>query len=84
MVETMLPKLAGGAPLISETLRIDQGEGDIAGPLGVLAQQFPALSMGSYPFQQDNGAYGSNVVIRGQDPDIVRAAMEQLSAAFPG
>ena len=84
MVESMLPKLAGGAPLISETLRIDQGEGDIAGPLGVLAQQFPALSMGSYPFQQDNGAYGSNVVIRGQDPDMVRAAMAQLSAALPG
>ena len=84
MVETMLPRLAGGAPLVSETLRIDQGEGDIAGPLGVLAQQYPALSMGSYPFQQDNGAYGSNVVIRGQDPAMVKAAMDQLSAAFPG
>ena len=34
MVASVLPTLTGGAPLISQTLRIDRGEGDIAGPLG--------------------------------------------------
>ena len=41
MVATVLPTLTGGAPLISKTLRIDRGEGDIAGPLGELAVAHP-------------------------------------------
>ena len=82
MVATVLPTLTGGAPLISETLRIDRGEGDIAGPLGKLADEFSELSIGSYPFQKD-GKYGANIVIRGQDPAKIASAMTKLKAAFP-
>jgi molybdenum cofactor synthesis domain-containing protein len=82
MVETVLPTLTGGAPLISETLQIDRGEGDIAGPLGALADKYPALSMGSYPFQKKSGAYGSNIVIRGSDETAVRRAIDELAAAL--
>jgi len=82
MVATVLPTLTGGAPLISETLRIDRGEGDIAGPLGKLADEFSELSIGSYPFQKD-GKYGANIVIRGQDPAQIASAMSKLKAAFP-
>ena len=53
MVETLLPRLTGGAPLLSATVRIDRGEGDIAGPLADLAKEFDSLSFGSYPFQKD-------------------------------
>lgn len=81
MVQSVLPTLTGGAPLISKTLRVDRGEGDIAGPLGDLAEQFPLLSMGSYPFQKD-GKYGAHVVIRGNDPDAVDAAIAQLEVIF--
>ncbi len=81
MVESVLPGLTGGAALISKTMRIDRGEGDIAGPLGALAVAFPDLSMGSYPFQKD-GVYGAHVVIRGTDAAQVDAAMAQLDAAF--
>ena len=80
MVTSVLPLLTGGSPLVSETLTIDRGEGDIAGPLGDLAQQYPDLSMGSYPFQKKSGKYGSNIVIRGSDATMVRAAIERLSA----
>ncbi|XDA97843.1 molybdopterin-binding protein [Sulfitobacter sp. LCG007] len=83
MLESVLPTLTGGAPLVSETLRIDRGEGDIAGPLGDLARSYPELSMGSYPFQRD-GRYGANIVIRGQDGDMVRAAVARLAEMFPG
>ncbi|MGC3940037.1 competence/damage-inducible protein A [Roseobacter sp. EG26] len=83
MVESLLPTLSGGAPLVSETLRIDRGEGDIAGPLGALAAEYPMLSMGSYPFQKKNGKYGSNVVIRGTDGALVHKVIEQLSTSFP-
>lgn len=82
MVASVLPTLTGGAPLLSETLRIDRGEGDIAGPLGTLAQGFPDLSIGSYPFQKD-GKYGANIVIRGQDAARLGEALAQLGALFP-
>lgn len=81
MVASVLPTLTGGAPLISKTLRIERGEGDIAGPLGALADAFPLLSMGSYPFQKD-GKYGAHIVIRGNDVNQIDDALAQLEAAF--
>lgn len=81
MVASVLPTLTGGAPLISKTLTVHRGEGDIAGPLGALAEAYPALSMGSYPFQRD-GKYGSNIVVRGQDAALLEEAMGKLSEAF--
>lgn len=83
MVADLLPRLAGGKPVLSQTLRIDLGEGVIAQPLAQLATDFPDLSMGSYPFVR-NGAYGTNIVIRGTDPLRVDAAMARLAAIFPG
>ncbi len=82
MVASVLPTLTGGDPLLSQTLRIHRGEGDIAGPLGELAADFPDLSIGSYPFQKD-GAYGANVVIRGHDAARLDAAVLRLSDLFP-
>ncbi len=82
MVASVLPGITGGAPLQSQTLRIDRGEGDIAGQLGALAKDFADLSIGSYPFQKD-GKYGSNIVIRGQDTARINVAMDWLKAAFP-
>lgn len=83
MVASVLPTLTGGAPLLSQTLRIARGEGEIAGPLSELAADFPDLSIGSYPYQQD-GAYGANIVIRGQDGARIDAAMSRLCDLFPG
>jgi molybdenum cofactor synthesis domain-containing protein len=82
MVQSVLPTLTGGAPLISRTRRIDRGEGDIAGPLGELARAYPALSIGSYPFQKD-GRYGANIVLRGTDAAMLDAAVAALDAEFP-
>jgi molybdenum cofactor synthesis domain-containing protein len=78
MVASVLPTLTGGAPLLSGTLRIDRGEGDIAGPLGQLAADFPDLSIGSYPFQKD-GKFGANIVMRGHDAAQIDAAIARLS-----
>ncbi|GFE64494.1 competence/damage-inducible protein A [Litoreibacter roseus] len=79
MVASVLPTLTGGAPLLSKTLRIDRGEGDIAGPLGLVAQEHPHLSIGSYPFQKD-GRFGSNIVIRGTDAAELEAVGSDLVA----
>ncbi len=82
MVASVISKLAHGAPLLSENWRITRGEGDVAAPLAQIAADHPDLSLGSYPFQKD-GAYGTNIVIRGTDQTRVAAAMAQLQALFP-
>lgn len=81
MVATILPTLTGGAPLLSRTLRLVRGEGDIAGPLGEFAAQFPDLSVGSYPFVKD-GVYGSNIVVRGSNAKRLDDAMDALGDLF--
>ena len=82
MVASILPTLTGGTPLTSRSLRVERGEGDIAGPLAELAAAHPDLTFGSYPFQRD-GRYGANIVVRGTDPGAVDAALARLEALFP-
>ncbi len=82
MVDSVLPSLIGGAPLLSETIRINRGEGDIAGPLGELATKFPEISIGSYPFHHE-GVYGANIVLRGVDAELLARATTSLTQIFP-
>ena len=79
MVASLLPRLTGGRPLLSQTLRIERGEGSVAKPLAALAAEFDDLSFGSYPFIQ-NGAYGTNIVVRGTDAGRLDAAIARLAA----
>ena len=81
MVQSVLPTLTGGQPLVSRTLRMMRGEGDLAGPLGEVAAEYPDISFGSYPFQKD-GVYGANLVLRGPDEAALDAAMAALEAAL--
>lgn len=81
MVASVLPTLTGGDPLLSQSLRVNRGEGEIAEVFGALAAEFPELSMGSYPFIQ-NGAHGTNLVIRGTDASQIATAMTRLAALF--
>ncbi|MGQ3487264.1 competence/damage-inducible protein A [Roseovarius pacificus] len=82
MLAGLLPTLTGGAPVLSQSLLVYRGEGDIAGPLGDLATRYPDLSIGSYPFQRD-GVFGAQIVVRGQDGAQVDAAMSELNRIFP-
>lgn len=81
MVASVLPTLTGGAPLLSQSLPVMRGEGEIAESFAALAADFPDLSMGSYPFQR-NGAHGTSLVIRGTDPAQLEAAMKRLIALY--
>ena len=78
MVASVLAQVAGGQPLLSQSLRILRGEGEIADTLSQLAADFPDLSIGCYPFQKD-GAFGASVVIRGVEGARVDAAMTRLA-----
>ena len=81
MVASVIPGLVGGPPLLSQTLRVLQGEGDIAARLTEIAARYGDLSIGSYPFIQD-GRHGTNLVARGTDPARLGQAMAELRAAF--
>ena len=66
---------------MSQSLRVSLGEGEIATQFAALAAEFPDLTMGSYPFNQ-NGVYGTNLVVRGTDAARLDAAMVRLMALF--
>ena len=74
MLEGLLPRLSKGTLVISETLRVDKPESAISAPLGAIADDFPELSLGSYPFYEGQ-AYGTHVVIRGRDRVQLDAAL---------
>jgi len=83
MVAGLLPTLTGGRPLVSETLRVDRAEGEVAGPLGAVAAAHPDVAIGSYPFVRE-GRFGTNLVVRGEDAAAVSAAMDAIRAMVGG
>lgn len=82
MVASVLPTITGGAPLLSRSVRVARGEGDIAEVLTGMVADFPDLDFGSYPFQQD-GRFQVNVVVRGTDEEALGRAEAALIRAFP-
>jgi molybdenum cofactor synthesis domain-containing protein len=82
MLEDVGPRLQGGAVTIARTVRVEgSGEGVIAAPLEAVAKAHPGMSLGSYPFFGAEG-YGSNLVLRGRDPDELAATVDELIAAL--
>ncbi len=53
----------------------------MAAPLEAVARAHPTMSLGSYPFFGD-GIYGSNLVLRGRDPEELAATVIELIAAL--
>ncbi|MFC3069366.1 competence/damage-inducible protein A [Phenylobacterium soli] len=82
MLEDVGPRLRTGAVTISRTVRVEGStEGVIAAPLEGVARAHPAMSLGSYPFFGPDG-YGSNLVLRGRDPEEVAATVAELMAVL--
>ncbi len=73
MLENVAPLLDTGKAMLSRTVKVHIGEGDLAGPLEEIQQRFPDVSIGSYPFE-DNGRFASNIVVRSKDQAAVDAA----------
>ena len=81
MLDSLLPKLKGGDPVISKNVKLSIAEGDIAEQLKLIVDTFPTLSIGSYPFSNSEG-YGTNVVIRGTQPALVTEATDMVCEIF--
>ncbi len=79
MVDWLVPQLAAGRPPVSETIRIMRAESEVADDLSAVARDYPALSLGSYPFRQADG-FGTNLVVRGLNGAHVAAAVAALRA----
>ena len=78
MVAGLLPTLTGGDPLLSQMVDVARGEGEIAAALADLAARYADLSFGSYPYTR-NGAYGTQLVVRGTDAARLDAAVIELA-----
>ncbi|GGF62150.1 molybdenum cofactor biosynthesis protein [Azorhizobium oxalatiphilum] len=83
MLEVVLPTLDTGPRMLSETVLANAKEGDIAAPLKAIAERFPGVSIGSYPFTSDTGP-NTNLVVRSRDPHALAAAREAVMAMVAG
>jgi len=80
MLDDVAPYLKGGPLVQSKSLTLNYiGESWAADALRMVADDYPQLSLGSYPFglySQD--IYGTELVVRGRDGDLVTKAHQEL------
>jgi molybdenum cofactor synthesis domain-containing protein len=74
MLDEVAPRLKTGVRMLSETVRADCREGDIGTPLGEIAKANPDVSIGSYPFFDEQRGPNTNVVLRARDAGKLAAA----------
>jgi molybdenum cofactor synthesis domain-containing protein len=79
MLASVLPRITGGAPLLSESLRVERGEGDVAAVLSALVAERPGIAFGSYPAQGPDERFSVSVVARGTDAEALRDALDDLA-----
>ncbi|MBB5516750.1 molybdenum cofactor synthesis domain-containing protein [Rubricella aquisinus] len=79
MLDGVLPTLTGAPPLLSLSVRIDRPEGELAGPLRGLAERYPDVSFGSYPYDR-NGRLGCMIVARSADQARLDEIAPQITA----
>ncbi len=68
MFESVAPELVGGDPMLTKTISLHMKESEIATGLSKLQDEFPNISIGSYPFYK-NKRFGVSIVSRGTDED---------------
>ena len=78
MMDALAPQLTTGSVAKSITIEFQGGEGDVAKPLGAIQDQFPNVTIGSYPFESPQG-YATNLVLRARDIDALEDAAQAVS-----
>ncbi len=78
MLDACAPKLARGTVMLSRTVTLNIGEGDLAGPLKAIQSAHDRVVIGSYPFEKDGG-WGSNIVVRSRDEAAMNAAADEVA-----
>lgn len=80
MLDEVAPKLKTGRVMLSQTIPANAKEGDIGGPLALIAKAHPEVSIGSYPFADDMGRPNTNLVVRSREADRLAAAVADVEA----
>ena len=84
MMDIVAPKLKSGVRMLSESVRANAREGDVGGPLRVIALAHPDTMIGSYPFLDDDKKPNTNLVVRSRDPEKLSAAMSAVKEMLAG
>lgn len=79
MLDDLAPRLTRGAVMHSITVAAPVAEGDIAAGLAALQQDYPTVSIGSYPYYRPEG-YGVQLVARGLAKEAVEKAATAIEA----
>jgi molybdenum cofactor synthesis domain-containing protein len=77
MFDNIKNKLRVGNRFVTKKLKLNVGESQISKLLEKLNLEYSELSMGSYPFQND-AKWGTNLVIRGNNKNLVEEAFTKL------
>ena len=86
MFEGIVDRLAGGPEILTASVTTDVLEGAMAKELGVIQDQFPDVSIGSYPWFR-RAAVGATLVLGGRAPSRIttaRGAIENMIARLGG
>jgi molybdenum cofactor synthesis domain-containing protein len=77
MLRAVTPRLKTGPKMLSDSIRINAPEGQIAALLAECQRIFPDVAMGSYPFFE-NGRHGTNLVLRSTEEGRITLAKADL------
>ncbi|GGE30969.1 molybdenum cofactor biosynthesis protein [Marinicauda pacifica] len=85
MLEDVAPRIEGGAVTYSVSVRLENvREGDIAAELGELQERYEDVSIGSYPWFEDEGEKGLRrgivLIARSTDKDVLDTLKSQFQA----
>ena len=81
MLDALTGTLAGGAPLLSETVGAWVAESEVAVLLAETEKAHHGCQIGSYPFWRE-GRTGANFVIRSTDADTLAECVRALASAL--
>ncbi len=77
MLDSVLPKLRSGRPFLTMTIRVIAPESQIAVPLKEVQKLFDDLTLGSYPFFENN-ELGAHLVLRSTNNSSLTTARDML------
>ena len=81
MFESLAPTLRTGKKVLSRSISVMTGEGDIARSLANIQKSWETVEIGCYPFVRD-GKYGTTLVLRGSDKVSLDGAHKNLLQAM--
>ena len=77
MFDGMTGRLVGGAPVITESITTNLREGALAGGLARIQENYPDVTIGSYPFFR-KGKLGVNLVMRATQREKLDDSAEEI------